>query len=58
LVGKLKKIRAEQIILPGILPVMGGRVATYRNNKRMTINALGKLKKKELNRLFYKEPCQ
>ena len=40
LVGKLKNTRAEQIILSGILPVMGGRGATYRNCKRMAINAL------------------
>ena len=40
LVGKLKKPRAEQIILSGILPVMRGRGATYRNYKRMAINAL------------------
>ena len=29
LVGKLKKAIVEQIILSGILPVMGGRGATY-----------------------------
>ena len=40
LVGKLKKTRVEQIILSGILPVMGGRGAIYRNCKRMAINAL------------------
>ena len=40
LVGKLKKTRVEQIILSGMLPVMGGRGATYRNCKRMAINAL------------------
>ena len=40
LVGKLKKTRVEQIILSGILPVIGGRGATYRNCKRMAINAL------------------
>ena len=40
LVGKLKKPRVEQIILSGILPVMRGRGATYRNCKRMAINAL------------------
>ena len=40
LVGKLNKTRAEQIILPGILSVMGGRGATYIIYKRMTINAL------------------
>ena len=42
LVGKLKKTRVEQIILSRILPVMGGRGATYRNCKRMAINALVK----------------
>ena len=40
LVGKLKNTRVEQIILSGILPVMGGRGATCRNCKRMAINAL------------------
>ena len=40
LVGKLKKTRVEQIILSGILPVMGGSGTTYRNCKRMAINAL------------------
>ena len=40
LVGKLKKTRVEQIILSGILPVMGGRGVAYRNCKRMAINAL------------------
>ena len=40
LVGKLKKTRVEQIILSGFLHVMGGRGATYRNCKRMAINAL------------------
>ena len=40
LVGKLKKTRVEQIILSGFLPVIGGRGATYRNCKRMAINAL------------------
>ena len=40
LVGKPKKTRVEQIILSGILPVIGGRGATYRNCKRMAINAL------------------
>ena len=39
-VGKLKKTRVEQIIISGILPVIGGRGATYRNCKRMAINAL------------------
>ena len=29
LVGKSKKITVEQIILSGMLPVMGGRGATY-----------------------------
>ncbi len=37
---KLQKTRVEQVILSGILPVMGGRGATYRNCKRMAINVL------------------
>ena len=40
LVGKLKKTRVEQNIISGILPVMWGRGAAYRNYKRMVINAL------------------
>ena len=40
MVGKLKKTRVEQIILSGILPVMGGRGATHIHCKRMAINAL------------------
>ena len=40
LVGKLKKTRVEQIILSGILPVMGGRGVAYRNCKTMAINVL------------------
>ena len=40
LVETLKKTRVEQIILSGILPVMRGRGVTYRNCKRMAINAL------------------
>ena len=40
LVGKLKKITVEQIILSGILPVKGGRGVAYRNCKRMAINVL------------------
>ncbi|RUQ96635.1 hypothetical protein, partial [Labedella endophytica] len=39
LVRKLKQTRVGQIILSGILPVMGGRGQTYRNCKRMAINA-------------------
>ncbi|KAK2182369.1 hypothetical protein NP493_355g00000 [Ridgeia piscesae] len=42
LVGKLKKTIVEQIILSGILPVIGERGATYRHCKRMAINALVK----------------
>ena len=38
LVETLKKIRVEQIILSGILPVIRGRVAIYKNCKRMPIN--------------------
>ena len=33
LVWKLNKTRVEQIILSGMLPVMEGREATYRNGK-------------------------
>ena len=40
LVETLKKTRVEQIILSGILPVMRGRGATYRNCERMAINTL------------------
>ncbi|KAK2170752.1 hypothetical protein NP493_1143g00053 [Ridgeia piscesae] len=40
LVKILKKTRVEQIILSGILPVMRGRGASYRNCKRMAINAV------------------
>ena len=39
LVGKRTKIRVEQIILSGSLPVTGGRETLYRNCKRMAINA-------------------
>ena len=40
LMGKFKKIRVEQIMFSGILPVMSGRGATYINCERITINAL------------------
>jgi len=40
LVGKLNKTIVEQIILSGMLPVMGGMGAKYRNGKRMAINAV------------------
>ena len=40
MVGKLKKTRVKQIIPLGILPVMGGRGATYRKCKRVAMNAL------------------
>ncbi|KAK2178074.1 hypothetical protein NP493_564g03047 [Ridgeia piscesae] len=39
LVETLKKTRVVQIILSGILPVMRGRGTTFRNCKRMAINA-------------------
>ena len=32
--------RVEQIIFSGMLSVIGGREAIYKNCKRMTINAL------------------
>ena len=40
LVGKFKKIKVEQIIISGMLLLMGGRGATYINCKRIAINAL------------------
>ena len=40
LTGKLKKTRVEQIMLSGILSVMGGKGATYRNYKRMANKTL------------------
>ena len=40
MVETLKKTGVEQIILLGILPLMRGRGATYRNCKMMAINAL------------------
>ena len=40
LVETLKKTRVEEIILSGILPVMRGRGAAYRNCKSMAINSL------------------
>ena len=40
LVEKLKKTRVENMILSGILPVMRGRGAKYRNCKNVAINAL------------------
>ena len=40
MVETLKKTRVEQIILSGILPVMRGRGASYRNCKMTAINAL------------------
>ena len=40
LVGKLKKTKVEQIILSGILPLMGGRGTIYRNCMTMAIVAL------------------
>ena len=40
LAGKLKKTLVEHNIISGILPVMGGRGATYINCKTMAINAI------------------
>ena len=40
LIGKLKQSIVEQIIVSDILPVIGGRGATYRTCMRMAINAL------------------
>ena len=38
LVKTLKEARIGQIVLSGILPVMGGRGEEYRNCRRMAIN--------------------
>ena len=40
LVRRVKQTRVEQIILSGILPVMGSRGQGYRNCQRITINTL------------------
>ena len=38
LIKTLKEARVGQIVLSGILPVMGSRGKEYRNGKRMAIN--------------------
>jgi hypothetical protein len=38
LVGTLKKVIVKQIILSRIVPIMGGRGATFTNCKQMAIN--------------------
>ena len=38
LVKTLKETRVGQIVLSGILPIMGGRYEEYRNCRRMAIN--------------------
>ena len=40
MVETLRKTRVEQTVLSGILPVIRGRGATYRNCKNMAINVL------------------
>ena len=40
LVRMLKQTRVEQVILSGILPVMGSKGQGYRNCRRMEINTL------------------
>ena len=40
LIRKRKQTWVEQIIMSGILPVMGSRVHGYRNCRRMAINKL------------------
>ena len=40
LVTRAKQTRVEQIILSGILPVMGSRGQGYQNCQRMAINTL------------------
>ena len=41
MVSTLKEARIGQIVLLGILPVMGGRGEEYRNCRRMAINTQG-----------------
>ena len=38
LIKTLKEARVGQIVLSGILPIMGGRGDEYRNCRRMAIN--------------------
>ncbi len=42
LLKKMKKARAGQIILSGVLPVFGNRFHGYRNSKRMAVNGMVK----------------
>ena len=42
LLKKMKKARAGQIILSGVLPVFGDRIHGYRNAKRMAVNGMVK----------------
>ena len=42
LLRKMKKARAGQIILSGVLPVFGNRIHGYRNSKRMAVNGMVK----------------
>ena len=42
LLKKTKEARVEQIILSGILPVLGNKIDGYRNSKRMAINGMVK----------------
>ena len=40
LVGRAKQTQVEQIIMSGILPLMGSRGQGYRNCRRMAINTI------------------
>ena len=40
LVRKVKRTRVEKIVLSGILPVITGKEATYRNCKRRAISII------------------
>ena len=42
LLRKMKKARAGQIILSGVLPVFGNRIRGCRNSKRMAVNGMVK----------------
>ena len=42
LLKKMKKARAGQIILSGVLPVFGNRIPGYSNSKRMAVNGMVK----------------
>ena len=61
LVRRAKQTQVEQIILPGILLVMGRREQGYRNCRRMAINTLVQQlcreEEVEFVGMFYWEGC-